>query len=200
MKHRHQWLIVFVLVMIVGCAGQTPQKEAEAPSKKPQKPANAKVAHWVPTSEGCLVYSPNPIPGETIAWSGSCTNGKASGPGEVIWYLNGVATGIYTGEFSKGKPEGRGKYEHLLPPIPVEQLPPFTAEQLLEYNGGNGNPAYVVYNGKVYDVSHSFLWAEGKHQMSHWAGEDLTDSYGRSPHSFENMLAPYPIVGIFVQD
>jgi len=37
----------------------------------------------------------------------------------------------------------------------------FTKEEIARYDGKNGNPAYVVYKGKVYDVSSSFLWKNG---------------------------------------
>jgi len=32
---------------------------------------------------------------------------------------------------------------------------------------GNGNSAYIAYNGKVYEVSGSFLWKNGEHQVTH---------------------------------
>lgn len=36
----------------------------------------------------------------------------------------------------------------------LAELKKFTVEELEEYNG-NGKPAYVAFNGKVYDVSQS---------------------------------------------
>jgi predicted heme/steroid binding protein len=33
----------------------------------------------------------------------------------------------------------------------------FVTRALAQYDGKNGNPAYVVYKGKVYDVSAGFL-------------------------------------------
>ncbi|MBD3307362.1 cytochrome B5 [candidate division KSB3 bacterium] len=80
------------------------------------------------------------------------------------------------------------------------RLPKFTAEELSQYDGQNGSPAYVAYDGKVYDISHSFLWAEGDHQMSHYAGENLTHAFGRAPHTFEETLAAFPVVGVFIED
>ena len=58
----------------------------------------------------------------------------------------------------------------------------FTEEELAQYNGKNGNPVYVAYKGKVYDVSASFLWKDGAHQVLHSAGVDLTDALGQAPH------------------
>jgi len=200
MKYVCQWLLILMLLTIFGCANQMLQEEKHIPAEVTELPVKTEVTHWVSTPGDCLIYSPNPIPNETVSWSGACVEGKASGPGELTWYLHGEATGVYAGEFSEGKPQGRGNYQHLTSPIPSEKLPTYTSNELLKYCGENGFPAYIAYNGKVYDVSHSFLWAEGKHQMSHWAGEELTESYERSPHSFENLLEPYPVVGIFVPE
>ena len=70
----------------------------------------------------------------------------------------------------------------------------FTKEELARYNGENGAPAYVAYKGKVYDVSSSFHWSGGKHHVLHNAGEDLTDSLEKAPHSTE-LLEKFPVVG-----
>jgi predicted heme/steroid binding protein len=73
----------------------------------------------------------------------------------------------------------------------------FTEKELAEYNGRNGRPAYVGYKGKVYDVSHSFLWRHGTHQVIHNAGLDLTDALQKAPHNDE-VLKKFPVVGILV--
>jgi len=71
----------------------------------------------------------------------------------------------------------------------------FNREELAKYNGKNGMPVYIAFNGKVYDVSESFLWKNGSHQVFHNAGEDLTESLEQAPHGSE-MLERFPIVGI----
>jgi len=71
----------------------------------------------------------------------------------------------------------------------------FTEEELAQYDGRNGNPAYVGYKGNVYDVSNSFLWKDGAHQVFHSAGVDLTDALEQAPHS-EDVLKKFPVVGI----
>jgi predicted heme/steroid binding protein len=71
----------------------------------------------------------------------------------------------------------------------------FTKEDLAQYKGKNGKPVYVAYKGKVYDVSDSFLWKDGTHQVLHSAGEDLTDELQQAPHG-EELLEKFPIVGI----
>jgi predicted heme/steroid binding protein len=65
----------------------------------------------------------------------------------------------------------------------------------MQYNWKNGNPAYVIYKGKVYDVSASFLWKDGTHQVLHNAGVDLTNALEYVPHGGD-VLEKFPVVGI----
>jgi len=71
----------------------------------------------------------------------------------------------------------------------------FTREELRRYNGKDDAPAYIAYKGKVYDVSSSFLWRNGKHQVRHAAGEDLTGDLERAPHGAA-FLRRFPVVGM----
>ena len=48
----------------------------------------------------------------------------------------------------------------------------FTQAELRQYTGKDGAPADIAYKEKVYDVSNSFLWQKGKHQVVHFAGND----------------------------
>lgn len=70
----------------------------------------------------------------------------------------------------------------------------FTVNELAEFDGTKGKPAYVAYKGTVYDVSESFLWKGGKHQGLHRAGTDLTSEIERAPHG-PDFLKRFPIVG-----
>lgn len=71
----------------------------------------------------------------------------------------------------------------------------FKKDELAQYNGKNGAPALIAYGGKVHDVSTSFLWRDGKHQVLHSAGQDLTDALRDAPHG-EDLIEKFPIVGI----
>jgi len=71
----------------------------------------------------------------------------------------------------------------------------FKADELAEYNGENGNPIYIAYDGKVYDVSQSKLWRKGLHMKRHRAGHDLTNDLQAAPHE-EDVIQRYPQVGI----
>ena len=57
----------------------------------------------------------------------------------------------------------------------------YTPETLAQYNGQNGNPAYIAVNGNVYDVSSLPLWKTGEH-FGMVAGVDLTNLFSKSPH------------------
>ena len=74
----------------------------------------------------------------------------------------------------------------------------FTREELAQYNGKDGAPAYIAYRGGVYDVTNSFLWQRGRHQVLHMAGQDLTGSLDQAPHG-EDLLDRVPIVGVLIE-
>jgi predicted heme/steroid binding protein len=76
----------------------------------------------------------------------------------------------------------------------MECVKDFSKEELARYNGKNGSPAYAAYKGRVYDVSSSFLWKDGKHQVLHEAGGDLTDAMEQAPHG-EYVFKKFPLVG-----
>jgi len=72
----------------------------------------------------------------------------------------------------------------------------FTPEELRAFDGRSG-PAYIAFEGRVYDVSGSFLWRDGRHQAGHTAGLDLTEELGRAPHGAE-LLERFPVVGVLI--
>lgn len=69
----------------------------------------------------------------------------------------------------------------------------FTLDELSQYNGKDGQPAYVAYNGVVYDVSNHPTWTGGSH-YGKTAGTDLTNEISRSPHG-DSVIANLPVVG-----
>lgn len=68
-----------------------------------------------------------------------------------------------------------------------------TLEELKQYDGQNGQKAYIAYKGKVYDVTSSPLWKNGIHQKMHKAGQDLTEVLKNAPHG-EEVFARFAIV------
>jgi len=75
----------------------------------------------------------------------------------------------------------------------------FTRDELAKYDGKEGRRAYVAYEGRVYDVTGSFLWQHGEHQVLHDAGQDLTQALSEAPHGPE-MLERFPVVGLLSED
>lgn len=74
------------------------------------------------------------------------------------------------------------------------ELKQFTPEELACYNGQNGSPCYIAFEGKVYDLSDSNMWEDGNHQGVHDAGIDLTSEMDDAPHSAK-VLKGFPVVG-----
>jgi len=66
----------------------------------------------------------------------------------------------------------------------------FTLSELAQYNGQNGQPAYVAVNGVVYNLS--TIFAGGQHKY-HFAGRDLTNEFN-SRHT-PAQIQKYPSVG-----
>lgn len=72
-----------------------------------------------------------------------------------------------------------------------------TKAELEEYNGKEGKPAYVAVNGKIYDMSKSPLFQDGKHFNHEELGYDLTYDLTDAPHD-ESKLEGFPVVGELV--
>lgn len=70
----------------------------------------------------------------------------------------------------------------------------FTMEELRGYDGRDGRPGYVAFDGIVYDVTDSWHWKNGNHWTLHDAGRDLTCQIEGAPHTGE-MMRRLRIVG-----
>jgi predicted heme/steroid binding protein/rhodanese-related sulfurtransferase len=124
--------------------------------------------------------------------------------GVSAWHAGGQA--IYSAD--PGREPAVAPYPEGLPRVLVH--PPdrehdgtleLTAEELSEYDGLDGRPAYVALDGVVYDVTASRLWRGGRHDPSHGAaqaGQDLTKVFAEAPHDRDN-LKRFPVVGRLVE-
>jgi predicted heme/steroid binding protein len=75
----------------------------------------------------------------------------------------------------------------------------FSKEELAKNNGKNGVPAFIAYNGKVYDVTKSSRWEGGEHENMHDAGKDLTDDLeSMSPHGAD-VMERFPVIGTLTE-
>jgi predicted heme/steroid binding protein len=71
--------------------------------------------------------------------------------------------------------------------------PEYTRSQLALRNGQDKPEVWIAYNGMIYEVSASRLWANGKH-YEHWAGQDLTDELKDAPHT-EKVFEKFNVIG-----
>lgn len=70
----------------------------------------------------------------------------------------------------------------------------FTSDELSQYNGKDGNPAYVAVDGLVYDFTDLGRWRNGNHN-GYEAGKDLTEEIKDiSPHGL-SVLSRAPVIG-----
>ena len=67
--------------------------------------------------------------------------------------------------------------------------------ELASFDGKDGRPVYVAFQGKVYDVTRSRLWSSGSHMKRHPSGKDLTREILAAPHGPE-VLERYPQVAM----
>lgn len=72
----------------------------------------------------------------------------------------------------------------------------YTYSQLALRNGQDRDEVWVAYQGRIYDVTNSRLWKNGKH-YEHWAGQDLTHELPDAPHT-ESVFEKFEIVGALV--
>ncbi len=79
----------------------------------------------------------------------------------------------------------------------TDQEKEFTIQELNTFNGKNGQPSFVAYKGKVYDVTNSSQWIGGDH-LGHLAGEDLTEQMDIAPHA-DDVLERMKVVGFLAK-
>ena len=76
---------------------------------------------------------------------------------------------------------GRENSHEISENVDVSQLQTFTLEELSQYDGKNGDKAYVAYKGYVYDVTDIPQWKNGEHNGQK-AGTDVTEAISKAPH------------------
>jgi predicted heme/steroid binding protein len=84
------------------------------------------------------------------------------------------------------------------PSPPAAAARELSPEELEWFDGKEGRPAYIGYEGEIFDVTSSTqLWARGEHFNAHRAGSDLTDALKQAPHGPEKVRAR-PVAGHLV--
>lgn len=72
-----------------------------------------------------------------------------------------------------------------------------TVDELKMYDGTNGNPAYVAYDGVIYDVTNDSNWASGSHG-GNMVGTDITENLDSAPHG-TSKLSQLEAVGKIIE-
>jgi len=75
-----------------------------------------------------------------------------------------------------------------------DQRKNFSPQELQEFHGAGGRPAYIAFADRIIDVSASPHWRHGRHMGTHQAGRDLTSEIDAAPHGPE-VLDRFPQVG-----
>ncbi|MCX7918472.1 MAG: cytochrome B5 [bacterium] len=73
----------------------------------------------------------------------------------------------------------------------------FTRAELAKFDGTNGQPCYIAYQGKVYDVTNNPNFSDGSH-YGHQTAVDLTAEFEEAPHG-EEVFDRLPVVGELIE-
>ena len=60
-----------------------------------------------------------------------------------------------------------------------------SVSEMAQFDGRDGRLGLIAYDGKVYDVTTSGKWEQGRHFRKHQAGADLTGAMADAPHGPE---------------
>jgi predicted heme/steroid binding protein len=78
-----------------------------------------------------------------------------------------------------------------------EEAAIFTMEEIAQYDGKDGRPAYIVVDGVVYDVSNVSQWSSGAH-FGFEPGADVTEALIAGPHG-TSQLDNAEVVGVIAE-
>ena len=97
---------------------------------------------WMTDSQsGCTVWDPQPVPDQTIRWTGDCKDGKASGAGTLTVFRAEKPVERNEGQFVEGKQTGHGVRHYL------------DGHYTGRFKDGlfDGDGVYIASNGMRYD-------------------------------------------------
>ena len=108
--------------------------------------------NWIVAgNQPCQLYNSNPVPKESVTWSGGCVDGKAHGEGRGEWRVPRGGAEVYVGPMRAGYVHGRG----------VSTWP-----------DGNRYEGDFV-DGKKHGRG-VFTWADGSRYEGDWRDDELT--------------------------
>ena len=114
---------------------------------------------------------------------------------KIVLFMTMVFSALYVILFIAPKLKNAGKETKILD----RNYKDMSLKELALFNGKEGAPAYIGFEGKIYDVSNSKKWKNGEHMRKVKAGEDLTQMISQAPHGEEKVFS-MPLVGEILQD
>lgn len=63
---------------------------------------------YLADGKGCRVFDGSPAANEQVLWTGACADGFATGPGTLVWRVDGQVVETVRGALSAGKLDGAG--------------------------------------------------------------------------------------------
>jgi len=142
---------------------------------------------------GFKAWNPNPVPNESISWSGGSINGKADGNGVFIWFMNNHETERFEGEFRSGRPQ-KGIYSWITGDGYAGELRDWEAhgkgtfywangeKYIGEFTNGNINGYGIKYwpNGDIYEGEWVNWLRQGKGTFYRINGDKYVGSFKNS--------------------
>lgn len=129
----------------------------------------------IKSTQGCKLVNPNPVPNETVRWSGACKNGYAQGSGTLTWFKDGVKNGPEVSWYYENglaiRPQLKDMSDYLIQSsdkkcgfvLPIEGVNRFLNAFSVEFNGpcptatstlisdGRGEGSVrIYYNGDLF--------------------------------------------------
>ena len=107
----------------------------------------------------------------------------------VLFVISGCA-----GPEAEPAPEEEEAVEPVEEEVGEPEEVTFTMDEIAQFDGKDGNPAYIVVDGVVYDVTNVGQWGSGSH-FGFEAGADVTEALQNSAPHGANMLNQAEVVG-----
>jgi hypothetical protein len=139
-------------------------------------------AEWqTDPKSGCTVWDPLPVPGETIAWTGGCRDGKASGSGVLEIFRTGALVERNEGAFVDGRQTGPG----------VRQNPSGRYAGTFRDGLFDGEGVFAAPDGMRYDGEWKNGNLEGHGKLSFSSGLRYDGQFRANTYSgFGSMILP----------
>ena len=142
---------------------------AEAPAAPPG---------WIADpATGCRVWSDSPQPGQSVTWSGACSDGVAQGQGVAQWSGAGSLGRRYEGELRDGKESGEGSEIFASGSRYDGELRDGKRDGHGAYTYASGDRYDGMFRNGHYNGPGRFTWADGKRYEGNFT-DDLPSGRG----------------------